>query len=300
ERARRARRSFVLTADNARAVAQLCSRLDGIPLASELAASRSAALSPEELLEHLSTRFRLVTGSRRASVSRHRTMQATIEWSHRLLTAEEQVTLRRLGVFSGSFDLAAAEAVCEDQDLPPDHVVESLTRLVEKSLVVYADAVAGEGRYRVLETVRQFAQEQLASDPISDRVRNRHATHYLNVGEQFEHQYREGQFRNLARQLEAEYGNARAALEWAESADAELFLSLAATWWHYWWLHGSLTEGRVWLSRALGSTGASLRARARVLCGMGRLTAIQGDSAEAERTFTEGMSLALEADDQVT
>jgi predicted ATPase/DNA-binding SARP family transcriptional activator len=300
ERARRARRSFVLTADNARAVSQLCSRLDGIPLAIELAAARSAALSPEELLEHLGNRFRLVTGSRRASVSRHRTMQATIDWSHRLLTPEEQVTFRRLGVFSGSFDVAAAEAVCEDQDLPPDCVVESLARLVDKSLVVYADVVAGEGRYRVLETVRQFAQEKLASDPTGDRVRNRHAAHYLKVGEQFENQYRDGRFRNLARQLEAEYGNARAALEWAEGSDAELLLSLAATWWHYWWLHGSLTEGRVWLRRALESTGGSLRARARVLCGMGRLAAIQGENAEAERAFTEGMSLALRADDQVT
>jgi predicted ATPase/DNA-binding SARP family transcriptional activator len=300
ERARRARRSFVLTEANARAVTQLCSRLDGIPLAIELAAARSAALSPEELLEHLGNRFRLVTGSRRASVSRHRTMQATIAWSHRLLTPEEQVTFRRLGVFSGSFDLAAAEAVCEDQDLPPDYVVESLARLVDKSLVVYADVVAGEGRYRVLETVRQFAQEQLASDPSADRVRNRHATHYLNVGEHFEHQYREGRFRNMARQLETEYANARAALEWAESADAELFLRLAATWWHYWWLHGSLTEGRVWLSRALASRSMSLRARARVLCGMGRLAAIQGDSTEAERAFTEGMSLAVRDDDQVT
>lgn len=300
ERARRARRAFALTVDNARAVTQLCSRLDGIPLAIELAAARSAALSPEELLEHLGNRFRLVTGSRRASVSRHRTMQATIEWSHRLLTPEEQVTFRRLGVFSGSFDLAAAEAVCEDRDLPPDSVVGSLERLVDKSLVVYADVVAGEGRYRVLETVRQFAQEQLASDPGADRVRNRHATHYLNVGEHFEHQYREGRFSNMARQLETEYANARSALEWAESADAELFLSLAATWWHYWWLRGSLTEGRVWLARALASAGESLRARARVLCGMGRLTAIQGDSIEAERAFTEGMSLALRADDQVT
>jgi predicted ATPase/DNA-binding SARP family transcriptional activator len=300
DRARRARRSFVLTEDNARAVISLCSRLDGIPLAIELAAARSAALSPEELLEHLGNRFRLVTGSRRASVSRHRTMQATIEWSHRLLTLEEQVTFRRLGVFSGSFDLAAAEAVCVDDELPPDFVVESLERLVDKSLVVYADVVAGEGRYRVLETVRQFAQEQLASDPGADRVRNRHATHYLKVGERCERQYREGRFRNMARQLEAEYANARAALEWAEGADPELFLSLAATWWHYWWLHGSLTEGRLWLNRALASTGGSVPGRARVLSGMGRLAAIQGDSAEAERAFTEGMALALRDDDQVT
>jgi predicted ATPase len=300
ERARKARRSFVLTADNARAVTQLCSRLDGIPLAIELAAARSAVLSPAELLEHLGNRFRLVTGSRRASVSRHRTMQATIEWSLRLLTPEEHLTFRRLGVFSGSFDLEAAEAVCEDQDLPSDDVAESLARLVDKSLVVYADVVAGEGRYRVLETVRQCAQEKLATDPWGDRIRNRHASHCLNVGERFERQYREGRFRNLVHRLEADYGNARAALEWAEGADAELFLALAATWWHYWWLQGSLTEGRVWLTRALASTGGSLQTRARVLCGMGRLAAIQGDNAEAETAFAEGMSLALRADDQVT
>jgi predicted ATPase/DNA-binding SARP family transcriptional activator len=300
ERARGARRSFMLSADNAQAVTELCARLDGIPLAIELAAARIAALSPEQLLEHLGNRFRLVAGSRRASVSRHRTMQATIDWSHRLLTDEEQRLFRRLSVFAGSFDLGAAEAVCMDQDLHANEIVELIAKLVDKSLVVYADAVAGEGRYRMLETVRQFAQEKLAGDSTGDRVRNRHAAHYLTVGEDFEHRYREGRFGTSVRQLDAEYTNGRAALEWAEGADFELFCGLAATWWNYWWLQGSFTEGRTWLDRALTSTVGDIRTRARLLTGKGRLAAIQGDTREAETAFAEGIALALRADDRVT
>jgi predicted ATPase/DNA-binding SARP family transcriptional activator len=298
ERAHKSRQSFALTAGNAGAVTQLCARLDGIPLAIELAAARSAALSPEELLEHLGNRFRLITGSRRATVSRHRTMQETIDWSHRLLTAQEQLMFRRLGVFAGSFDLAAAETVCADHDLPSAEVVELLAKLVDKSLVVYSDLVAGEGRYRLLETVRQFAQDKLANDPWGDRIRSRHATHYLSVGESFEQRYREVRSGTLVRRLDADYSNARAALEWAEGADAALFLCLAATWWHYWWLQGSLTEGRVWLDRALAMQGGSNRARGRALSGKGRLAAIQGDIGEAEAAFVEGMALSLQADDQ--
>jgi predicted ATPase/DNA-binding SARP family transcriptional activator len=300
ERARKARPSFALTADNARAVVALCSRLDGIPLAIELAAARSSGLSPAQLQAHLGDRFRLITGSRRALVSRHRTMQETMDWSHRLLTVEEQLLFRRLSVFAGSFDLTAAENVCADQDLRSESIADLLARLVDKSLIVYSDLVAGEGRYRLLETVRQFGQEILAGDASADRIRYRHATHYLNVGEDFERRYRRGKLGRLVRQLETEYGNTRAALEWAEGEDVGLFVALAATWWHYWWLQGSLTEGRVWLDRALGSAGSNLPARARVLCGLGRIVAIQGDGVEAERIFTEGMSLALRADDRVT
>lgn len=299
ERARKARRSFMLTAENARAVTELCSRLDGIPLAIELAAARSAVLSPEELLEHIANRFRLIAGSRRASVSRHRTMQETIDWSHRLLTPIEQVMFRRLSVFAGSFDLAAAKAVCSDEDLQVEDIVALLAKLVDKSLVVYADAVAGEGRYRVLETVRQFAQEKLADEPLGDRIRSGHARHYLSVGASFEDRYREAQFGALVRRLDADYSNARAALEWAQGADTDLFLGLAATWWHYWWLQGLLTEGRLWLERALASAGGSIWTRGRVLCGKGRLAAIQGDSGEAEAAFTEGLALAIQANDQV-
>lgn len=300
ERTRKTRPSFVLSADNARAVTQLCLRLDGIPLAIELAAARGAALSPAQLLEHLDNKFRLVAGSRRASVSRHRTMRETIDWSHRLLTAEEQRLFRRLSVFAGSFDLAAVEAVCEDDELPLNRVVEVLGKLVDKSLVAYADAVAGEGRYRLLETVRQYAQEMLAGDATGHETRNRHAVHYLHVGERFESGYRDGAFGELARVLEAEYANARAALEWTEGASTDLFLALASTWWHYWWLRGSLAEGRVWLGRARTSSGGSARTRARVLCGSGRLAALQGDLAEAETSFTEGLELALVAGDSVT
>jgi non-specific serine/threonine protein kinase len=300
ERARSARRLFTLSADNVQAVTELCARLDGIPLAIELAAARITALSPEQLHEHLGDRFRLVAGSRRASVSRHRTMQATIDWSHRLLTDEEQLLFRRLSVFAGSFDLVAAEAVCVDQELHGNDVVELIAKLVDKSLVVYADAVAGEGRYRMLETVRQYAQEKLAGDPTGERVRNRHAAHYLTVGEDFEHRYREARFGTSVRQLHAEYTNARAALEWAEGADIEVFCGLAATWWNYWWLQSSFTEGRLWLDRALKTTVGDIRTRARLLTGKGRFAAIQGDTREAETAFTEGLALARCADDQVT
>ena len=161
ERAREVQRGFSLTTENAKFVAQICARLDGIPLAIELAAARLRALTAEQICSRLDDRFRLLTGGRRTAVPRQQTLQATFDWSHELLEEHERVLLRRLAVFSGGFTLEAAEAVAGVDPLAASSVVDLLMRLMDKSWLQTASRPGGAPRYRVLETVRQYASAQL-------------------------------------------------------------------------------------------------------------------------------------------
>ena len=177
DRARHARPDFALTDDNAAAVGEICARLDGVPLAIELAAARVRALSLAEILDSLHDRFRLLTGGARTAVRRQQTLRASVDWSHALLTEPERVLLRRLAVFLGGFDLDAAQAVAGGGDVERYQVLDQLTLLVDKSLVV-ADDSGGRTRYRLLETVRQYALEKLGESGEADAVRARHRDHY--------------------------------------------------------------------------------------------------------------------------
>ena len=177
DRARHARPDFTLTDDNAAAVGEICARLDGVPLAIELAAARVRALSLAEILDSLHDRFRLLTGGARTAVRRQQTLRASVDWSHALLTEPERVLFRRLAVFLGGFDLDAAQAVAGGGDVERYQVLDQLTLLVDKSLVV-ADDSGGRTRYRLLETVRQYALEKLGESGEADAVRARHRDHY--------------------------------------------------------------------------------------------------------------------------
>ena len=177
DRARRTKPEFRVTADNTETVTEICRRLDGLPLAIELAAARVRALSPTEILDSLRDQFRLLTGGARTAVRRQQTLRASVDWSHDLLSEPEQVLFRRLAVFFGGFDLDAAQAVAGDADVERYQVLDQLTLLVDKSLVVAEDTRHGT-RYRLLETVRQYAQEKLREAREGDDVRTRHRDHY--------------------------------------------------------------------------------------------------------------------------
>src|SRR6185312_6770027 len=177
DRARRARPEFTITDDNAATVTEICRRLDGMPLAIELAAARVRALSLDEIVGSLHDRFRLLTGGARTAVRRQQTLRASVDWSHALLTDSERVLFRRLSVFMGGFDLDAAQAVAGTTEVERFQVLDQLSLLVDKSLVV-AENTSGATRYRLLETVRQYALEKLSESGEADSIRARHRDYY--------------------------------------------------------------------------------------------------------------------------
>ena len=214
ERAIAVQPAFQLTVTNVQAVAQICHELDGIPLALELAAARMHVLTAEELAARLDRRFSLLTGGSRTARLRQQTLQATVDWSYDLLTPEEQTLFARLSVFAGGWTLDAAEAVGSGDDLAAEDVVNVLTRLVEKSLVVAQALDDGTTRYRLLETLRQYGRTRLETCGELARVQHRHATYYLTLAERAEPELIGSHQLRWLDQLEREHDNLRAALAW--------------------------------------------------------------------------------------
>jgi predicted ATPase/class 3 adenylate cyclase len=293
--------TFTVTNQNAPAVAQICHRLDGIPLAIELAAARVKVLSVEQIAKRLDDRFRLLTGGSRTALPRQQTLRALIDWSYDLLSEAERTVFRRLSVFVGGWTIEAAEAICGDA-VPPragaggeDDVLDLLTQLVNKSLVVVGEEGA-ETRYRLLETIRQYARDKLLESGEAAALHGRHRDWFLALAEQDEPELgRLGQTAWLDR-MEAEHDNLRAALEWSiggGDAEAELRLVGALHW--FWWVRGYWSEGRKWLEGALSrGKGASAPARAKALCGAGNLAGFQGDYAQAKARLEESLVLFRE------
>jgi predicted ATPase/class 3 adenylate cyclase/DNA-binding CsgD family transcriptional regulator len=249
DRARLARRDFGITDKNAAAVAEICRRLDGMPLAIELAAARVRALSLVEILDSLHDRFRLLTGGSRTAVRRQQTLRASVDWSHALLTEPERVVFRRLAVFMGGFDLDAAEAVAGGEDVERYQVLDLLTLLVDKSLVV-AEEVGGRTRYRMLETVRQFGLEKLGESPEADAARTRHQDHYTAMAVEFESTTRVDPELLLAR-AELNIDNLRAAFMWRrERCDSEGALRMASALSPLWLARGRIQEALAWFDAA--------------------------------------------------
>jgi predicted ATPase/DNA-binding CsgD family transcriptional regulator len=268
---------FVLTPVNVTAVARLCERLDGIPLAIELAAARTEMMSVDDILARLEDRFRLLSGGSRTVLPRHQTLRAALDWGHHLLNDEERKLFRRLSAFAGAFDLEAAETVGASPDLPAETVVGHLLRLVDKSLVVPAAAPMGRTRCRMLETVRMYASERLAEAGEGDDVRRRHADHFLALAEEgavFER--RPGQAAWLER-LDADHDDLRGALQWCRAHDHASWerLALALAW--FWLLRGHMSEGREWLRGLVGQPSLSPGGRARALFWLARLAFWQSE-----------------------
>jgi predicted ATPase/DNA-binding CsgD family transcriptional regulator len=300
ERAAAVRPAFALTEQNAQAVAQICYRLDGLPLAIELAAARTKVLSVEEISERLDYSFELLASGGRTAMPRQRTLHATMDWSHDLLLDEERTLFRRLSVFAGSFNLEAAEAVCGADGLERDGVPELLWHLVDKSLVVARDR-DGEARYRLLETVRQYGREKLDASGEEAEVGRRHAGFYVVLAEEAEHGLsgpEQGRWLTL---LEAEHDNLRAALSWSlgEGGDVGLGVRLAAALGAFWSTRGYLSEGRRWLEGAVSRSGpVATQARAKALNGAGWVAMLQDEYGAARPLIEEGLALNRELGDE--
>ena len=249
DRARLVRPDFGVTDDDAAAVSEICRRLDGMPLAIELAAARIRALSIEEILDSLHDRFRLLTGGSRTAVRRQQTLRASVDWSHALLTEPERVLFRRLAVFMGGFDLDAAQAVAGGEGLERHHVLDVLTLLVDKSLVV-ADEAGRRTRYRMLETVRQYGLEKLGESSEADAVRTRHQDHYTAMAAEFEGTTRVDHEHLLAR-AELNIDNLRSAFMWSrERGDADGALQLTSALTPFWLARGHFKEAVAWFDAA--------------------------------------------------
>ncbi len=293
QRAVAVRSDFRLTGGNAPAVAEICRRVDGLPLAIELAAARVRLLAPQALLDRLERRLPLLTGGARDLPARQQTLRNAIAWSYDLLAPAEQALFRRLGVFVGGFTLEAAEAVCQVEARLD--TLDSLGSLMEHSLLRSAEALDGEPRFGMLETIREYALEQLETSGEASEVRRRHAEFYLALAEHAEPRIRSGrEQREWLARLEVEHDNLREALDrsLAAASGVETALRLAGTLRWFWWTRGHLTEGRNWLERALAAgSGASASLRANALHGSGGLAWSQGAFDRSETLLAESLAL---------
>ena len=300
DRARHVRPDFVVNEDNSTAVTEICRRLDGIPLAIELAAARVRALSIPQILDSLHNRFRLLTGGARTAVRRQQTLRASVDWSHALLTDPERALLRRAAVFMGGFDLDAAQGVCGDSDVERYQTLDQLTLLIDKSLLVAEDGVFGT-RYRMLETVRQYALEKLGESGEADAVRARHRDHYTAMATLLDSPGRTDYPRRVE-QAEAEMDNLRAAFAWScENADIELALRFASALQPLWLTRGRAQEATGWFDTALGDAKAHdvevpPAVRARALADKTTLEAAQGIHENSDEAL-QALAIAREIDD---
>jgi non-specific serine/threonine protein kinase len=290
DRATLADPSFRLDQENAARVAGICSRLDGIPLAIELAAARVSVMSLEDLAARLEDRFRALRSGSRTAAPRQQTLRATIDWSHELLTDAERTLFRRLAVFTGGFGLQAAESVCADVD--GEDVVDVLSRLVDKSLVNLGDRSGGRTRYRILETIREYASARLSEAGESARIRRRHAEHYLRLAEEAELALHGRGQAEWLRRLDQELDNFRAALAWAQEEDAGLGLRLAGALVGFWFTRGVVREGRDWLDRFLAACATDTPFRMKALNGAGLLASAQGATEDARRLLQQSIELS--------
>ena len=302
QRAAERRPDFTLSPENAQAVAQICRKLDGIPLAIELAAARVGALSAEQISERLEDSLKLLTGGGRTRTPRQRTLRGALEWSHELLSAPEQVLFRRLSVFAGGWTLEAAEVVAPGEGIEEADVLDLLCGLVDKSLIVTAQT-SGDGgmRYRMLEPVRQYAQELLEESGEAEEALRRHAEYFVALAEEAEpHLLGASEQAKWLEHLEAEHDNIRAALSWSlEGGEPELRLRLAGALWVFWSEHGFVGEGLRWLEEGLVRVGASATvSRAKALCGAGWLTMIRGDYPAAQGFLEGSLELYRELGDK--
>jgi predicted ATPase/DNA-binding CsgD family transcriptional regulator len=289
ERAAAVAPGLALTEENAEAAGDVCRRLDGLPLAIELAAARLASMTPADLLERLDDRFRLLAAGRDGGPGRSRALRAAVDWSHELLGPEERILWRRLSVFAGGFGLAAAEAVCSGPGLERERIVDLIGRLVDSSILTMAQG-ARHGRYRMLETVRLYGAERLREAGEDRELARRHAVWYAELISPGDRPWWEtpGQA-DMLDALDAEWANAEAALDFCggSPADAQLGLRVAADLWLYWLVRGRYQIGRRHLETFLQMAPAPSAARAMALWALGFLAQSTGDHEIALARFDE-------------
>jgi predicted ATPase/transcriptional regulator with XRE-family HTH domain len=306
ERAQAVMPEFALTESAAPAVAAICRRLEGLPLALELAAARVKLLPPEALLARLEQRLPLLRGGARDAPDRQQTMRDAIAWSHDLLTEAEQVLFRRLAVFAGGFTLDAAAAITASGEAgshQQEDVLEGLAALVDQSLLrvgdVHPAAGSAETRFTFLETVREYALERLEASGEAETILHAHAAFYLALAEQAEPELTgPAQVAWLTR-LEIEHDNLRAALGWVIERQPPLAIGirLAGSLWRFWWMHGHYHEGRGWLEALIEQGAGTEIERAKALYGAGSLATEQGDYERAMALLETALAAARSAQD---
>jgi len=327
QRARTVQSHFAMTESNAQAVAAICIRLDGVPLAIELAATRIALFTPPELLAHLDQRFALLTAGARDMPPRQQTLRRAIDWSYTLLDEPERTLFRRLGIFMGDWTREAAEAVCGNQDSriederwkmeerpsildPRSSILDGLAALLDKSLLRREEGSDGQSRFSMLETIREYARERLVEAGELERMQERHLAYYLALAEVAESRLSASNQRVWLGRLEQDHDNLRIALAWAVDQAPELALRLSGALTGFWLMRGHHSEGRAWLERALAPAGSPMRgkaeigdtpdspsaaggaARAQALHGAGMLAHVQQDGVQAQALFAESLALA--------
>jgi predicted ATPase/transcriptional regulator with XRE-family HTH domain len=296
---------FQLTTANARAVAEICVRLDGLPLALELAAARSKLLSPQALLARLSHRLEVLTGGTQDLPVRQQTLRNTILWSYQLLDAGEQRLFRRLTVFTGGCQLQAAEAVCTalDGDERAGHILESVTSLLDKSLLQAVQQEGKESRLVMLETIREYGLEALATNGELEITQSAHAHYYLTLAEQAEPELAGPQQALWLERLEREHDNLRAATRWSlergeTGHSSEMALRFGGALWRFWRIRGHWSEGWNFLERALvGSKGIPVQVQLKALMAAAHLAYIQDDTDRAEALYEECLARCREVGD---
>jgi predicted ATPase len=298
ERARASKPDFRLSAENAAVVAEICARLDGLPLGIQLAAARVRLLSPREILERLRRRLRLLKGGTRDAPARQKTLRDAIGWSHELLGAEVRLLFGRLSVFAGGCTLEAVAAVCDTGDDLAEEMLDVLGSLMDKSLLRRAETEDSEGRFLMLETVKEYALERLEAAGEEEEVRCAHAAHYLALAEEARPELKGPRQTEWFDRLENEHDNLRAALSWSlEGGEGETALRLVGGLWWFWYKRGHLSEGRRWLEEVLEKNVSPTSGRAEALNGAGVLARNQSDYERAQAWLEECIVLRRELGD---
>jgi predicted ATPase/DNA-binding SARP family transcriptional activator len=303
ERAKNASAAFLLTDRNAEAIAQVCRRLDGIPLAIELAAARIRALSVEQIASRLNDRFRLLVSGSATALPRHQTLRACTDWSYDLLTEPERALFRRLSVFAGGWTLDAAEVVCAGNGVEPDAILDLLSALIDKSLVDVEGGKGTEARYRLLETIREYAaQQRLLESGEATESRQRHLEYFLHLAEEGVDGAGATRASRFDR-LEAEHDNLRAALEWSleEPSGGQMSLRFVGALWPFWEARGHIAEGRQLTEAALAHPGTERQptsARAKALLAAASLSAGQSDFGAGDVWSEESLAIYQELGDR--
>jgi predicted ATPase/DNA-binding CsgD family transcriptional regulator len=299
DRATAVRPDFGLSDATRPAALELCRRLDGIPLAIELAAARLRGLALDDIVRRLDDRFALLSSGDRAGPARQQTLRAALDWSHELLTADERILWRRLAVFAGSFDLSAATAICADDEiLAADRVADTLSGLAERSLVQLDDSLVG--RYRMLETIREYAAQRAAQAAELDGLRVRHRDYYVDLATRAARTWATGDQASWFRRLSSEYDNLREALERCRETPgaAAIGLEVTARLWLWWQAAGRLGEGRRWASTFLDAAPLDAASRPMGQWAAGYLALAQRDTDAAETALDEALALARQAGDE--
>jgi predicted ATPase/DNA-binding CsgD family transcriptional regulator len=309
QRAQAIHSDFDVTTDNAATIAQICLRLDGLPLAIELAAARIKLLAPQALLARLDHRLHVLTGGARDLPLRQQTLRNTLAWSYELLSEQEQCLFEQLSVFVGGCTLEAAEAICSvPGNVSADvdgSVLDGVASLINKNLVQQQAQSDGGPRLLMLETIREYGLEALETSGKMEDTRWAHATYYLRLVEEAEPQLSGPQQLSWFERLEREHDNLRATLSWlleqgAAGQITELSLRLGGVLALFWWVRGYISEGRHWLEQALEiSRGVRSAVRAKALVGAGELATLQDDFGQAEALYAEGVALYREQGDRL-